>query len=365
VISFFIGTTAELIKIAPVYHAIAARGTSPELWFTAWHVDKIDEILADLKLPEPDIWVVPKERATHINRSAQVPGWAAAVANTVRKRRAELRHRLTSDGRSPLVLVHGDTFSTPYGCLIGKVLGARVAHIEAGMRTGSIKSPFPEEINRRLASRLADIHFAPTQREVDNLVGIGGVVVETGANTVIDSLRAAMTVEVTMTDLPAEFGLATLHRFELVSREDKFREVLEMLRKAGERMPMLYLAGAPERERIENLGLGGVFDNQRFLMRDKLRYTEFLPLLTRAKFVVTDSGGLQEECAYLGVPAAIHRERTERHQGLDRNIVLTEMRMDRLAAFLDNYESLRSPSLMDKYHPTEKIVATLAQLGFC
>ncbi|TCO64490.1 UDP-N-acetylglucosamine 2-epimerase [Actinocrispum wychmicini] len=365
-ISFIVGTTAELIKIAPVHHAIAARGTRPQLWFTAQHMDKIAETLADLKLPEPDVWLVPKAKAVHVNRPAQVPGWAATVASTAWSRRAELRDVLTSDGRPPLVMVHGDTFSTPYGSFVGKkVLRARVAHIEAGMRSGSATSPFPEEINRRIATRLTDIHLAPTHREVKNLAHARGIVVDTGANTVIDSVRAAMTADVTMPDLPAEFGLATLHRFELVSREDKFREVLHMLRDASRQTPILYLAGAPERERIENLGLGGVFDDERFLMRPKVRYTEFLPLLTRAKFVVTDSGGLQEECAYLGVPAAIHRERTERHQGLDRNIVLTEMRANKFAAFLADYESLRFPSLMDKYHPTEIIANTLGQLGFC
>lgn len=366
VISFIVGTTAELIKVAPVYHAVAARGTRPQLWFTAHHVDKIPETLADLKLPEPDVWLVPKATAEHVNRPRQVPGWATAVANSVWNRRAELRDVLASDGRPPLVMVHGDTFTTLYGAIIGKkVLRARVSHIEAGMRSGSATSPFPEEINRRLATRLTDIHFAPTQREVVNLATARGIVVDTGANTVIDAVRAAMTADVTMPDLPAEFGLATLHRFELVSREDKFREVLEMLREASRQTPMLYLAGTLERKRIEALGLGKVFDNERFQMRHKLRYTEFLPLLTRAKFVVTDSGGLQEECAYLGVPAAIHRERTERHQGLDRNIVLTEMRADKFAAFLADYESLRFPSLMDKYHPTEIIANTLGQLGFC
>jgi UDP-N-acetylglucosamine 2-epimerase (non-hydrolysing) len=364
VISFIVGTTAELIKVAPVYHAIAARGTTPSLWFTAQHMDKITETLADLRLPTPDVWLVPEADAVHVNRPAQVPAWALAVARSVRSRRTELRRTLTADGRPPLVVVHGDTFTTPYGSFIGKkVLGARVAHIEAGMRSGSAASPFPEEINRRIATRLTDIHFAPTAREVANLAGARGIVVDTGANTVIDSLRAAMNSPLTV-DLPPEFGLATLHRFELVTREDKFREILTMLRDASAQTPIVYMAGAPERERIENMGLHNVF-NDRFQMRPKMRYTEFLPILTRAKFVVTDSGGLQEECAYLGVPAAIHRERTERHQGLDRNITLTEMRADKFAAFLRDYESLRYPSLMDKYHPTEIIANTLSHLGFC
>ncbi|CAL9571459.1 UDP-N-acetylglucosamine 2-epimerase [Actinosynnema sp. ALI-1.44] len=366
VIAFFVGTTAELIKIAPVHRAIVEHGARPELWFTAWHVDGIAETLADLDLPEPDVWLVPPDRARHVDRSGRVPRWAAEVARTVRRDRRELRRRLTADGRPPLVVVHGDTFSTPYGSVIARtVLGARVAHVEAGMRSGSLTSPFPEELNRRIASRLTDLHFAPTRREVDNLAGVRGVVVETGANTVVDALREALASGGAPTDLPPRFGLATLHRFELVSRENRFREVLELLRAAADRLPIVYLAGPLERERIERAGLTDLFDGTRFLMRDKMRYRRFLPVLARAEFVVTDSGGLQEECAYLGVPAAIHRERTERHQGLGRNIVLTGMRTDVIAKFLDDYESLRAPSLVDQYHPTKKIVDTLTRFGFC
>jgi UDP-N-acetylglucosamine 2-epimerase (non-hydrolysing) len=154
------------------------------------------------------------------------------VARTALRNRGQLRAALAADGRSPLVVVHGDTFTTPYGALLGRRLGARVAHLEAGMRTRNLLNPFPEEINRRIATRLADIHFAPTAREVENLRGARGVVVDTGANTVIDAMRQAVGAA-TDDDLPAEFGVATLHRFELLQRPEKFREVLELLRRVA------------------------------------------------------------------------------------------------------------------------------------
>lgn len=358
------GTTAELIKIAPVYHAIVARGAKPQLWFTAQHVDEVADTLEDLRLPKPEVWLVPEERARNLERPAQVPGWVASVARSVAGRREELRRALTSDGKPGLVVVHGDTFTTPYGSLIGRLLGARVAHVEAGTRSGSLLSPLPEEANRRIAARLVDIHFAPTPREVRNLRRARGVVVDTGANTVIDALRLAKESDSLPYDVPAEFGLVTLHRFELLQRPEKFREVLHLLKKASEKTPLLYLVGAHERERLDALDLNGLFDDERFMLRPKVRYLAFLPLLTKAKFVVTDSGGLQEEGAYLGVPCAIHRERTERHQGLGQNIVLTGMRADKLEDFLAVHETLRRPSMMDQYHPSEIIADTLVQLGF-
>ncbi|GAA3024458.1 UDP-N-acetylglucosamine 2-epimerase [Actinokineospora globicatena] len=365
-ISFILGTTAELIKIAPVYHAIVNRGTKPKIWFTAQHVDEVSEVLADLQLPEPDAWLVPRSKARNLETPSQVPGWALTVARNAWARRAELRAILAEDGRPPLVIVHGDTFTTPGGALIAKrFLGARVAHVEAGCRSGSLLSPLPEEINRKVAAKLVDLHFAPSAREAHNLRNARGAVIDTGANTAIDALRMAVNGTFPDLDLPAEYGLATLHRFELVSRADKYREALEALRDHSAKLPILYMAGAPERERIERLGLGNLFDSKRFIIQPKMRYLQFLPLMARAKFVVTDSGGLGAECFYLGLPCAIHRERTESPQHIGETVVLTGMQKDKLADFLATYQNRRGPSLVDQYQPSEIIVDTLAQLGHC
>ncbi|MDT8910806.1 UDP-N-acetylglucosamine 2-epimerase [Amycolatopsis sp. PS_44_ISF1] len=365
VISFILGTTAELIKIAPVYHGIAERGVRPKIWFTAQHVDEVADALADLNLPEPDVWLVPKDQARNLESPAQVPGWGAQVLRTAWSRRHELRAALAEDGRPPLVLVHGDTFTTPYGSLIGKrILKARVGHIEAGQRSGSIMSPLPEELNRKLTAKIADLHFAPTELEVGNLRHARGVVVNTEANTAIDAMRLAINQPLDVPDLPEKFGLATLHRFELLSRPDKYREALEILREQSREMPILYMAGAPEREKIRSLGLDHLFDD-RFIVRPKMRYLKFLPLVARAEYVVTDSGGLAAECYYLGLPCAVHRERTETPQHLGETVVLTEMRADKLQDFLATYPNRRGESWMDKYHPADIVVNSLAQLGYC
>ena len=362
-IAFIVGTTAELIKIAPVFHEIRKRGAEPEIWFTAQHTTEVPDTLADLRLPEPHQWLAPPT-PVGLESPRQVPGWAWRIARRTARSRADLRARLTSDGRPGLVVVHGDTFTTLYGAIIGRLLGARVAHVEAGTRSGSLLSPLPEEANRRLAAHLVDLHFAPTRREVDNLRRSRGVVVNTQANTVIDAIRMAM-------DGPEEsvgsggVGVVTLHRFELLQRPEKFAEILTALRHHSEKLPLLYLAGGPERERIAEGGLEHLFDGERFQLRPKARYLEFLPLLARAELVVTDSGGLQEECAYLGVPCAIHRERTERHQGLGENIVLTGMQVPALKGFLETYQTYRRASALDRFHPSATIADTLQALGYC
>jgi UDP-N-acetylglucosamine 2-epimerase (non-hydrolysing) len=363
-IAFIVGTTAELIKVAPVYHELAARGRSTEIWYSGQHVEELAGTLADLGLPKPELWLVPESGARNLARPADVPRWAARLFATVWRRRAALARRLSSDGTPPVVLVHGDTFTAPIGALIGRALGARVGHVEAGMRSGSLLHPFPEELNRRVAGRLVDLHFPPSAAEAHNLRRNRGAVVTTGANTIVDAVRYALAHPVaTPLELPETYAVATLHRFELVRQEDVYREALEILKEYSTRLPIVYFAGASERERLAEYGLLGLFDGVDFRIEDKLSYVAFLPILARARFVVTDSGGLQEESGHLGIPCAVHRMRTERPEGDGISLVLTRFRGDRLREFLDDYERYRGEATLDAYRPSEIIVDAIETLG--
>lgn len=363
-IAFIAGTTAEIIKLAPVIRALDERGEAVELWNTAFHVGGLPATLHDLGLPQPTVELVPTRRHKDVVRAGQVPGWAARILWTVVRRRRTLRRRLSVGTRRPLVVVHGDTFSTVLGALLGRFLRAEVAHVEAGMRTGNIWHPMPEELNRRLVAKIATVHFAPTQHEVEHLrrERARGSIVDTGANTVIDALRLAIGGDVPAIDLPAEFGLVTLHRFEMLRNGPVFTQTLEVLHEASRTIPLVMPAGNTERNRIEELGLRHLFDD-RFRLVDKQPYARFMPLLARARFVVTDSGGLQQECGILGKPAAIHREAVESQQGIGDNLLLTGLDMDVLRDFLRTWRDYARPSLLDEFHPTEVIVAELGRTG--
>jgi UDP-N-acetylglucosamine 2-epimerase (non-hydrolysing) len=355
-IAFIVGTTAELIKMAPVFHELAGRGRNCEIWYTGQHVDELTGTLEDLGLPAPAEWLVPEAGATNMAKVADVPGWGLRLLRTVAARRGHLAERLRSDGQPPIVLVHGDTFTAPLGALIGHRLGARVGHVEAGMRSGSIRHPFPEELNRRLAGRIVDIHFAPTATEAHNLRHRRGAVVVTGANTVVDAVKYALArPEGPQVDLPEEFAVSTLHRFELVRQEDQYREVLEILKEYSGKLPIVYFAGASERERLASYGLLDLFDGERFRIEDKLPYVHFLPVLAKARFVVTDSGGLQQETGHLGIPCAVHRAHTEVMTGEGERFVLTRLEAARLRGFLDDPERYRASGTLEAYHPSRII----------
>jgi len=363
-IVFIAGTTAELIKLSPVLRELESRGEPYRLWTTNQHVTGVAQTLADLGVRSPDRHLVPRSGRAHVAHSRQVPGWVSRVLGCVVRQRGALRRELREGGGRGLVVVHGDTFTTVLGSLIGRFLGARVAHVEAGLRSGSIRNPFPEELNRRIVGRLATVHFAPTAREAQNLAAAKapGEVVVTGANTVVDALRLASRAPVDDPDLPERFGLVTLHRFELLRDAAHFSELLRTLAEAAGDPPLLLVAGQAEKARIAELGLAALFGPE-FRIIDKRPYARFLPVLLRADFVVTDSGGLQEECAALGIPCAVHRERTERRQGLGANVVLTELRLERLRAFLRDWRGLRRESVLEELHPSRVIADRLVALA--
>lgn len=361
-ITFIAGTTAELIKISPLMRELDRRGCAYQLWSTAQHVTGVEESLAGLGVRAPDRYLLPEPARAHIAAARQVPGWALRIVITVVRQRRQLRSGMTSGGTRGVVVVHGDTFTTVLGSLIGVFLGARVAHVEAGLRSGSLRNPFPEELNRRIVAGIATVHFARTSREVANLRRARGTVVETGANTVVDALRQAATRTPAGVDVPPEFGLVTLHRFELLHNRDDLAAILAALAERTAEMPLILVAGQAERRTIREVGLDGLAQGA-FRVIDKLPYAEFLPLLLRASFVVTDSGGLQEECAALGIPCAVHRERTERHQGIGENVILTGGDVGRLHEFLSAWRSYRRPSRLDEQSPSELIAAVLVEIA--
>lgn len=359
------GTTAELIKLAPVLHGIRERGGSYELWNTGQHVGSYSATLDDFGLTPSDVHLVPEDVQRQLISARQVPGWATRIGVTAVRRRSHLKSRLARGPGRPLVVVHGDTFTTVLGAVLGRFLRADVAHVEAGQRSGRLMHPLPEELNRRVVARLANLHFAPGAAEVGHLrrERARGRIVDTGANTAVDALKMAVADQLPPVQLPAEFGLLTIHRFEMLRNREALSSTLRIMKDASRDLPILMPAGASERARIDELGLRSLFDD-RFQLIDKQPYAKFLPILTRASFVVTDSGGLQQECGYLGLPCAVHRVATETQHRVGENVVLTQLDDARLRDFLADWPSYRRQSVLEEFNPTEVILDALADSGY-
>ena len=214
-------------------------------------------------------------------------------------------------------------------------------HIEAGMRSGRWRDPFPEEIIRRATSQVATIHFAPGETAVANLraARVRGSIVNTFENTIRDSLDlAAATAPV---DGPGEgFGLVSIHPFELLERPERLRPIVELLSDVARRQPMQFVDHPVTAEAVRAAGLDGMFHDG-FRRIPRQRYFSFIALLQRSRSLVTDSGGSQEECAYLGLPCLVHRAVTEHATGLDGSVKLSRLDLDVVRTFLEEPDHWR------------------------
>jgi UDP-N-acetylglucosamine 2-epimerase (non-hydrolysing) len=189
-------------------------------------------------------------------------------------------------------------------------------------------------------------------------------VVDTGSNTIRDSLELAESSGPGETIVDEPFGLVSLHRFELLSSRPLLTATLEVLAETAAATRMLFVDHSVTAAALERFRLGSLFDEDRFVRLPRLRFFDFVHLERRSAFVVTDSGGSQEECFYLDRPCLVHRMRTERPEGLGENVVLSRMRADVLRSFLAAPEGYRRRSVLPSISPSDVIVDDLERRGF-
>jgi UDP-N-acetylglucosamine 2-epimerase (non-hydrolysing) len=358
VILVVFGTTGELIKLAPVLLRLDARGHEYVLSTTGQQVQQIPSFLEQFGLRPPDVWLARGSGGRDLRTNRDIPGWAATVLRTFVRENRGLRRRLRDGPGMPLVLVHGDTMTTVLGAGMGRTLRVPVGHIESGLRSFDLRHPFPEELNRRLASRLASIHFAPGLWATENLTRPD--VVDTGSNTIRDSLALVPDEGHVPDGIPDEpFGVVSLHRYELLSKRAVLGETLRVLAAAAQRTPLLFVDHPVTAAAVERFRLQHLFDESRFVRVPRLPFFEFVRVERRSAFVVTDSGGSQEECFYLDRPCLVHRVHTERPEGLGENVVLSGMRTGALEDFLSAPGRYRRRSILPEESPSDVVVAEL------
>ena len=252
--------------------------------------------------------------------------------------------------------------TTVLGCVIGRSLRTTVAHIEGGLRSFDLRHPFPEELNRKLATALSRIHYAPGAWAAANLRR--GDIVDTGSNTIRDSL-GLVSDEAPPVPVPTgSFGIVSLHRFELLNNRGLLTEAIEVLADASRTTPLLFVDHPVTIAALERWRLTGHFDGSAFRRIPRLRFFDFVRVERRSSFVVTDSGGSQEECYYLGLPCLVHRTKTERREGLAENAVLSGMRAEALRDFLADPARFQRRAPLPAESPSDVIVDDLERRGF-
>ncbi len=297
-----VGARPNFVKVAPLFHALrATAGVRPLLLHTGQHYDRVlsTSFMEQLELPEPT-WALGVGSGSHAEQTA------AVLVGT---------ERILLEHRPAALVVAGDVNSTLGAGLAAAKLGVPLVHLEAGLR--SRDWTMPEEINRVLVDRLSDLLLVHSPEALPNLTaeGIDAGRVAMVGNTMIDSLRkllpaARATGVVAALDLrQQEFALVTLHRPAVVDDPGRLAAVLGVLDRIGERLPVLLPLHPRTRAHLAP-GLETGLRHLRLL--DPLEYLEFIALQDAARFVVTDSGGVQEETSALGVPCLTYRDTTER-----------------------------------------------------
>lgn len=229
------------------------------------------------------------------------------------------------NSRPQWIVVQGDTTSTICGALAGFYAGIPVAHVEAGLRTGDIRRPFPEEMHRVLTTRMASAHFAATAAASDALTaeGVSPSRIEVTGNTGTDALLAVKAglergtvrgLDCSWIDPDRKLVTATAHRRE--SFGPGFDRISHGLRRLAER-PGVQLVCLPHPNPSARRALMAELEGSSARVLEQLPYAEFVDLLRRSYFVVTDSGGIQEEAPALGVPTLVLRDVTERTEAVE------------------------------------------------
>ena len=351
------GTKAEAIKLAPVFAELDRRGVAFRLVETGQHGAFLPGLRAELGLRAPDVALGGAHDADTVVRAAL---WGARLG--VRLWSARRLRDEVFGGRGGVCLVHGDTPSTLLAALMARRAGLRVAHLESGLRSGSWRHPFPEELIRLAVMRLAHVLFAPDADAVANLEAlvaegkVRGRVVATSANTGAEALRSAL-VGGGSREPGSGPVVATMHRVENLHDDSRFEGFLALLGRVGR--PAVFVVHPPTEAVLADRGGRAVVEDMGVATSDLVPYGEFTAMLAAAPYVVTDGGSIQEECARLGVPTLLWRDRTERPDGIGANVVLSRYDDGVVGAFLADPQDLRRPVALGDERPSVQVVDVL------
>lgn len=310
------GTRPEAIKMAPLYMALAADGRfDAKVCVTGQHREMLDQVL--------DLFMIKPDFDLNIMKPGQdLTDTTTAILQGMKS--------ILSDYRPDIILVHGDTATTFAATLAAYYQQIPVAHVEAGLRTGNIYSPWPEEANRKLTGALAAVHFAPTETSRENLMreGIDASRILVTGNTVIDALldvvsrlsedealRERAAEPAAFLDPKRRLVLVTGHRRE--SFGGGFERICQALREVAQihqDIDIVYPVhlNPNVREPVQRL----LSDVGNIYLIKPLDYLPFVYFMSRAHIILTDSGGIQEEAPSLGKPVLVMRDTTERPEAV-------------------------------------------------
>ena len=310
------GTRPEAIKMAPVVKALeAAEDMESIVTVTAQHREMLDQVLHLFSItPDYDLNIMSQGQTLYDVTCKALLGLQGVL----------------KEAKPDVVLVHGDTTTTFVGALAAFYEGIPVGHVEAGLRTGNIYSPFPEEMNRKLTGAIGTYHFAPTSTSESNLLkeNINPAHLYVTGNTVIDALQTTVQTDYTFKEellnqidyINNKVILVTTHRRENLG--DPMRNVYEAIRDIiNEQADVEVIFPMHRNPKVRSIVQEVLGDMPRVHLIEPLEYEPFANLMARTYLIMTDSGGIQEEAPSLGKPVLVLRDTTERPEAVEAGTV--------------------------------------------
>jgi UDP-N-acetylglucosamine 2-epimerase (non-hydrolysing) len=296
----------NFMKVAPLYHALSReKWCRPEVVHTGQHYDSnmSDDFFRDLRLPQPDFHLEVGS-GTHAEQVA-----AVMVAY----------EKVCLSARPDWVVVVGDVNSTAACAMVAAKLWIPIVHLEAGLRSGDRR--MPEEINRLVTDAITDLYWTPSVDADENLIreGVSPDKIERVGNIMIDSfemMRSQIEADGTRESLglrQGSYGVVTLHRPSNVDDHSTLARITAQLEQIATSTPLVFPVHPRTKKRLAEFGLlARLQANHRLTLTEPLSYVQFMNIVTGAQIAITDSGGVQEETTYLGIPCLTMRENTER-----------------------------------------------------
>lgn len=359
-INCILGTRAQLIKMAPVINEIEDRGLPFNLIFTGQHIETMPELVDDFGIRTRIRYLYTGNEITSIRKTL---GWLATCLWRVIR---DPDKYIQIDDKDDIVVIHGDTLSTLLGALVGKLRKIKVAHVESGLRSFNVFHPFPEEIIRIVVTYLSDVAFCPGKWASNNLKNCRSLVIDTKQNTLIDALDYALRrISTTKEDDKIQdYVVCSVHRFENIFSKESLGKILLIIEEVTLEYKLYFVVHPTTYKKLIQFNyIDRLNNNKNITLVPRMRYTEFIKMVYRARFVITDGGSNQEELYYLNIPTLILRKTTERKEGIDSTAYIGYYNIDKARQFLKNIKTgERVTKPMDSEKPSARIVDNLCNV---
>lgn len=361
---FFIGTTAEFIKLAPVIKELKKRAIGFKIITSGQNKIHFEELNGFLEPIKADIEL--KQKSVKSSMFLFL-GWAIYLLwQGIFSLSKEFKNQNRDNA---YFIIHGDTISSLIGSIIAKIHGLKLVHIESGLRSFNFFEPFPEEICRFIIIHIADILFSPTNWALNNLKKVRGVKINTHQNTLIETYLWAASKK----DIPdyrkkyGKYFILIIHRQEhIYFQKDWSRKTIDfVIDHALKNLKCAFIMHTltkrlmqPDRQKI------WLSAKKSVLAVPHLPYVNFMHFMKNAEFIATDGGINQEEAYYMGLPMLSLRNYTERIEGLNQNVILSRGNPQTIINFLKNYKKYKSKPPQITKRPSKIIVDYLFKKNY-